>query len=186
MGHRVYGVLRPRTTLILLVDLAIAVALFYVGVFLPQMEAFEASLRNSQTDDRMLDTRFGGYEIGGVRAFLTGIGEQNRAGYSRTLLGADLIFPWVYGAWLALLLGLAYRRVWRWQRQVWLLLLPLGVVAFDYAENLTIAWYLIPNYDSLPAAAVYWASAFTVAKFAFIGASILAVLISLALTRRAP
>jgi hypothetical protein len=79
-----------------------------------------------------------GYTADHTYRLLDAYGERGRAHWRRLLL-ADMIFPAVYGAWLALL-GLAWVR-WVAAGPVWSILavaLPVAAAGADYVENLLL------------------------------------------------
>jgi hypothetical protein len=178
MWHRVFDLLPPWAGLLLAVGLLGGVLVFAKKVFKPRTLDLQGILAANGSphpydhEHPILDTRFG-YTAGEVRVLFTQLGEKGREQYRASQLSDDLIFPWIYGAFFAALLGVAFCRVWDWDRQRWLLLLPLVVMLLDYGENLMIAKVLIPSWDSLSVAAVGWASYFTQAKLA----SLLAVFV---------
>jgi hypothetical protein len=114
-----------------------------------------------------------GYTVDHTYRLLEVYGEQGRAHWRR-LLWADMIFPAVYGAWLALL-GLAWVR-WVAAGPVWgILAVALAVAAAgaDYVENVLLLRVLAAWPRRLPGV-VAAASMFTRIKFlAFAGTVIL-------------
>lgn len=91
-----------------------------------------------------------GYTAGHTYRLLDAYGERGRSHWRRMLL-ADMIFPAVYGAWLALL-GLAWVR-WAGAGSTWIILvvaLPVVAAAADYVENILLLRVIAGLPERLP------------------------------------
>ena len=102
-------------------------------------------------------------------------GAEGRAAYVRARVTFDVVWPLVYTAMLALALGwLLHRASEPLARMRLLVLLPIGALLADYAENACTAIVMArwPEATDLLAAL---APAFTAAKWTLLGAAFLAV-----------
>ena len=106
-------------------------------------------------------------------------GEAGRAYYRSIELGADLVYPLVYGFAFALLLAFLWQRLaphQAWTRFV--PLLPLVGMLFDYAENLSIV-ALLDRFPAQPDGLARLAVLFTLLKWSFAFAGIAFMLVGL-------
>jgi hypothetical protein len=107
-------------------------------------------------------------------------GPAGRQAYIKARFTFDLVWPWVYLAFLATSLGWLCARLFdpssRWRNVV---MLPLLGLIFDYLENIAAAVVMarFPELSPLPAAA---APIFTLLKWSAIGLSFVALLSLLA------
>ena len=118
------------------------------------------------------DSFWQGYTPPQVADFLRQIGPGGRSLYAWTQLTLDVVFPVVYVVCLARPLartappGIGPLLIW----------LPFVVAGFDLAENVSTA-YLAWTFDGRPAPLAEFASLFTRSKYAFLVASLLALLL---------
>ena len=88
------------------------------------------------------------FSADGVYQRLTAFGEAGREAYLRMMLSMDIFFPLAFTTFLVLLARYVVRRAEPAKiLRLLLPLLPLGYLAADLAENLSIAW-LIQAYPS--------------------------------------
>ena len=96
--------------------------------------------------------------------------------YALTELTLDLVFPLIYGALFAALL--ARLAAPGWARRF--IALPVGAAGADLLENFTIA-YLAWTFDGQASPLAWLAYAFTLVKDILLAATLLAVLVALAI-----
>jgi len=101
-----------------------------------------------------------GYGLDEARAFLMALSSEGRAHYLKVQLPLDMAYP----AALAVMFALGFRLLYRGRVRTILLVLALGVMAFDYLENVWIARMLLGGVDGLDAGTVSVASLWTVLK----------------------
>jgi hypothetical protein len=106
-----------------------------------------------------LDLKFG-YDKEEVLRVLEEIGEDTLPKYRFGLLVTDMIYPFVYGGFLSLLL----LRVWG---KRWILMLPVFVMLLDIDENLSILT-LVDTFPQLSDSDVERASLLTSAKWVMV------------------
>jgi hypothetical protein len=132
MLHRLHKLATARNVIILLIlDL-----IMMLGV-MPYLGRRMAAIVGSA---RPLDLALPTYSPAYVHEMMAAYGKEGRAFYRSILLGADLVYPIIYGFAFALLL--AY--IWpilatgsRWLR--WLPVIPLLCMVCDFGENISIA-----------------------------------------------
>lgn len=112
------------------------------------------------TDGKIpLDLKFG-YDKDQAVQVLDDIGNTTLPKYRFGLLVTDMIYPFVYGS----LLGLLLLRIWKLK---WILALPVLVMLFDMGENLSIL-ALVDTFPELSEANVQRASLFSSAKWVMV------------------
>ncbi len=156
---------------------AIAAFLLFTVLVLPG-QAAEAEAKTGTTTSP--DTSFY-YTPADLYAMAEAYGPEGREAYIRARFTFDLIWPIVYGAFLATTLSWTARRAFpaaglgRHAN-----LLPLLGVLFDYLENTaaSVVMARYPNPTPAIAAVTPW---FTMAKWILIGASFGALIVSLAM-----
>jgi len=161
---------------------AIAVFVVFSATVLPMAASDAEEYANGAASP---DTSFW-YSAADLRQAADAFGPEGREAYVQARFTFDLVWPLVYGAFLATTLswllarGLVPGSPWRR-----LNLLPIAVVAFDYAENVCTA-LTIGRYPAETAVLPYLAPLFTASKWALITASFLLIPIAggLALRRR--
>lgn len=107
-----------------------------------------------------LDLKFG-YDKKEAFEVLEELGAAILPKYRFGLLVTDMIYPFVYGGFLGLLL----LRVWN---KRWILVLPVLVMGFDVAENFSILT-LVDTFPELSDSDVSRASFFSSAKWLMVG-----------------
>jgi hypothetical protein len=145
--------------------LALLIILFVLGT-----QAFTARRDALGYQNQVLDARTF-YNPDDVQKLMEALGPQGRNLFAITELTLDLIFPFVYGGLLALLLVRLYdRRVARY-----LVIVPIIGIAFDLLENITaatLAW----TYSRQPSPLAWAGAVFTLVKFVAGLVALLAVL----------
>lgn len=112
------------------------------------------------TDGKIpLDLKFG-YDKDQAVQVLDDIGNTTLPKYRFGLLVTDMIYPFVYGS----LLGLLLLRIWKLK---WILALPVLVMLFDIGENLSIL-ALVDTFPELSESHVQMASFFSSAKWVMV------------------
>ncbi len=129
--------------------IAVLFALFMLCTVGFNWRASQLGVQNPPPDTRT--KRYSSQELGNL--FETW-GPEGRRLYVVTQLSIDLLFPLVYGLLLAFLIVQTYSDAWG----RWLWLVPLILMAFDYAENIT-AILLVTQYRTgqVPSASGVWA-----------------------------
>ena len=103
-------------------------------------------------------------------------GPLGRASYLRALFTFDLIFPLVYLAFLVTAISWLIKRVdLGWNRWGRLNLLPVAATIFDFLENISAA-IVMARYPRTTTVIDHLAGVFTLLKWIFIGASLIALL----------
>lgn len=150
---------RRATTINLLVLFGLVI--LFMGAFFPFLVG---KLRALSGGGALLDTLFY-YPPEKAAEMIASYGDEGRRLYLWMLLSADLLYPMIYGALLALLLVKAGRRLsgrCAWLgRFVWLPCLP---VLADYGENAAIG-IMLWLYPGGPKILAHLASFFTTAKW---------------------
>lgn len=105
-----------------------------------------------------------GYNYQDAIALLSALGEEGRSVYVSLQLVLDIFYPILfalcYSALLQWLIGIGQlsNRVWSY-----LVVVPMLVCLFDYAENIGI-WFMLTDYPDLPENLVILSSIFTLIK----------------------
>lgn len=110
---------------------------------------------------------------------LADLGEAGRSIYRAIELSADVIYPLVYGAAYALVIAWLWKRLapgTRWA--LWLPLLPLLAMIFDFGENFSIV-ALIGRFPEQPETLARIAAGFSLLKWVFVLSAIAAMLTGL-------
>ena len=76
-------------------------------------------------------------------------GEEGRKHYALAELTLDTVYPLVYGLCYMLVISLMFRKSTLRERYPWINIIPLGMVVFDYLENLSIVG-LLYGYPTTP------------------------------------
>ena len=123
------------------------------------------------TDGKIpLDLKFG-YDKEEALRVLEEIGEDTLPKYRFGLLVTDMVYPFVYGSFLGLLL----LRTWK---RKWILVLPAFVMVFDFGENLSIL-ALVDNFPAFSESDVQRASFFSSLKWGLVIVTFSALFIGL-------
>jgi hypothetical protein len=120
-------------------------------------------------DIKTFDARWWGYTPGDARQLLTDLGKEGRQIYILTELTLDVVFPFVYGGMVAILLCALYKSA------RYLLLVPLIMIAADLLENMT-ASYLAWSFKENASPLAWVAASFTLTKWAGVVVSALLLL----------
>ena len=84
---------------------------------------------------KSLDTRTS-YTKGDVMELFSKMGEEGRRSYEYSISVIDMIYPIIYGMLLILLLSKLIKNIFReGSNYIYLSLLPIFIMIFDYAEN---------------------------------------------------
>ncbi len=141
------------------------VLLVFAYVFFASSAPFAIPEVEATCGQQPPDTRFF-TSAGDITSFLDACGPTGRDTY-RNMQVADLVYPAVFGLFLASSLALMIGRLSpRGSNAVWLAAIPLVASSFDYVENI-FAWVALARYpDSAPTNAVLgYASAAKTATF---------------------
>lgn len=130
-----------------------AVFLVFAGVFFASSAPFAIPEVEAACGQQPPDMRFF-TSANDITNFLDACGPTGRDTY-RNMQVADLVYPAVYGLFLASSLALVIGRLSpRSSNAVWLASIPLVASSFDYVENI-FAWLALARYpDSAPTDAV--------------------------------
>lgn len=120
---------------------------------------------------RLLDVRFG-YTPEDARRLFEALGASGRNLYALTEVTLDLVFPFVYGGLLALLVVNLFSR----ERTRFLVLIPVLGVVFDLLENFTVA-LLAWTFAGRTSPLAWAASAFSSVKLLLGALSLVIVLV---------
>ncbi|NET35051.1 MAG: hypothetical protein F6K19_23985 [Cyanothece sp. SIO1E1] len=126
-----------------------------------------------------LDITIPSYSAEYAIATITKMSDEARAFYKSIELGADLIYPLVYGFAFALLIAFLWKKQ-GWEKGLlkWAILFPLIGMLFDYGENFSVV-NLINQYPNPNIGTAQIASYFSLGKWSFVFASLAAVIIGL-------
>jgi hypothetical protein len=152
---------------------ALLVFLLFTALVLPR----QAARSNLDTGDAgSPDTSFY-YTPADLYRFAEAYGEGGRRAYVRTRFTFDLVWPLVYGVFLATAISWVYGRGFapgsRWQRAN---LMPVLGVLFDYLENVATSLVMLRYPAQTPVVDVL-APAFTMAKWVLIYSSFVLLLV---------
>jgi len=147
----------------------VAALLFIVFVFCNQ--GFEWRSNILAYNMRFLDMRYW-YTPEDAYRLLSELGSKGRRIYAATELTLDLLFPFVYGSLLAILMV-------HLQENSRCALLPLTAALADWAENITIV-YLISNYEERPSPVAWLGAVCTATKWTLLLISTMVILIGAA------
>lgn len=131
--------------------------------------------------NKLLDGRLAGYGPEDVRSLLEKLEDGGPRLYAITEVSLDLVFPFVYGLLLAILIV----RLWQPGRAAYLVILPWLAAAADLLENFTVA-YLAWTFESASSNVAYVASSFTLLKHGVLVLALLAVLLGAVLSLGKP
>lgn len=116
-----------------------------------------------------------------VYSMIAAYGEAGRASYRTVELTIDIIYPVVYTLFFALLITWLFQRGFAPDSRMQSLnVVPLGAWLFDLFENLGIV-SMLSIYPSTPAMLAWITAIFTLVKWLFAGATIILILIGLAM-----
>lgn len=151
--------------------------MFFNAVILPNQQAkIEAASGGVGPIDLQLF-----YTPEKVYSMVAAYGEAGRASYRTFELTGDIIYPIVYTLFFALLVTWLFQRGFsRDNRMQSLNVVPLGAWLFDLLENLGIV-SMLSIYPSTPAVLAWITAIFTLVKWLFAGATIILILIGLAM-----
>lgn len=127
------------------------------------------SIEGTEASIQLLDVLFN-YSEEDAYLQLGAYGELGRSICLFNTLVIDSLFPLVYGAFWALLLGALLGHT----RYRMLILLPLLVIIVDYLENTHTALLLI-NYPEVMSGVAYWGSIMTSVKWVLISFVLMAI-----------
>ena len=166
----------PRRLWVALVATLIIMVVFavlgtYIGVGQP--------INNSQETKMILDAMFNASEEQ-MYEQLTAFGAEGRKLSLYSTLIADTFFPMAFGSFFCLLLASLYRE----SKYRMVILTPLLVVLFDYAENLQIALLLI-NFPERLSLIAYACNLCTMVKWVTLGFVILLICVGFYRKKRA-
>nr|WP_299204161.1 hypothetical protein [uncultured Brumimicrobium sp.] len=122
---------------------------------------------STNADNTLLDTQFS-YAVNDAYLILDKYSAEEREEYFWGTLTLDLIYPWVYGLLLSMLLFKSSQRV-------FIALIPLVVIVADYLENLGIV-LLLYHYPEKLNNVVRFASFFTSLKWVLILCTVLLII----------
>lgn len=126
-----------------------------------------------------LDITIPSYSAEYAQEIITKMSEPARAFYKSIELGADLVYPLIYGFAFALLIAFLWKKLgWDQGLLKWVILFPLLGMIFDYGENLSIV-SLINQYPNPAAGTAQTAAYFSLAKWSFAFAGLAAIIIGL-------
>lgn len=137
---------------------------------LPQLSALAGG-------QAMFDLRPSGYDLATARTILDGLGAAGRDFYLRVQQPLDALFPPLE----ALVLSLAFLRLYSRAVARPLILLAIAAAAFDLMENVGVATMLRAGPDGVSAEMVAVASRWSVMKSASVTFAMLALLAGLAM-----
>lgn len=151
--------------------------MFFNAVILPNQQAkIEAASGGVGPIDLQLF-----YTPEKVYSMVAAYGEAGRASYRTFELTGDIVYPIVYTLFFALLVTWLFQRGFsRDSRMQSLNVVPLGAWLFDLFENLGIV-SMLSIYPSTPAVLAWITAIFTLVKWLFAGATIILILIGLAM-----
>ncbi|HET9911674.1 MAG TPA: hypothetical protein VFQ13_07285 [Anaerolineales bacterium] len=116
-----------------------------------------------------------------VYSMVAAYGEAGRASYRTFELTGDIVYPIVYTLFFALLVTWLFQRGFSSDSRMQSLnVVPLGAWLFDLFENLGIV-SMLSIYPSTPAVLAWITAIFTLVKWLFAGATIILILIGLAM-----
>ncbi|NRB52576.1 MAG: hypothetical protein HRU41_33250 [Saprospiraceae bacterium] len=126
-----------------------------------------------------LDITIPSYSAAYAQDIITKMTDPARAFYKSIELGADMIYPLVYGFAFALLIAFLWKQL-GWQNGLlkWVILFPLIGMIFDYGENFSVV-SLINQHPNPSAGTAQIAAYFSLSKWSFAFSSVAAVLIGL-------
>lgn len=152
--------------------LALTTALYLAMTLwsLPQLSALAGG-------QAMFDLRPSGYDLATARTILDGLGAAGRDFYLRVQQPLDALFPPLE----ALVLSLAFLRLYSRAVARPLILLAIAAAAFDLMENVGVATMLRAGPDGVSAEMVAVASRWSVMKSASVTFAMLALLAGLAM-----
>ncbi|WP_169975779.1 hypothetical protein [Tautonia rosea] len=146
------------------------VALLLVA-FLACLKGFDWRQKWLGPSSDLPDARLG-YTPDELRAVFDAWGQGRCQLYAITQVTLDAAFPLVYG----LLFALCVARLFTGDRGRWLVVVPLLAMLADLVENVILAFLAWSARETIPPLA-WIASAATLTKFAFFGASLLLLLV---------
>ncbi len=113
--------------------------------------------------EKIPDMMMGGYSLQDVMNILNGIGPEGRRVFLYYQLPLDMIYPYLYGSFMALFIARLLKLSGLWSRASLLVLLPVVAAIADYLENIFDIVFLL-RYPHLSAGMVSLASFFTITK----------------------
>lgn len=153
----------------------VAIVILINAVILP---AVQRSMVESSGGAGPLDLRFG-FSAAEAFAAVESYGQQGRSVYALVESTVDVIYPIAYGLLFALLVRWLYIRAFpAHSRLQYLALLPFVVMGCDFLENVGIVTLLL-SYPTQSTLISGWASLFGMLKWAFLGVTVLALLVGL-------
>ncbi len=128
-------------------------------------------------EEKIPDMMLGGYALADVMRILGAIGPEGRSAFLWYQLPLDMIYPFLYGSFLAFSLAWFLQKTGGWkQKFAWMSLLPLMAAFFDYLENIMdIA--MLTRFPDFTAKMVSVASTFTIIKGMLLMLSVIVLLI---------
>lgn len=126
-----------------------------------------------------LDITIPSYSAEYAQDVITKMSDPARAFYKSIELGADLVYPLIYGFAFALLIAFLWKKLdWGQGLLKWVILFPLLGMLFDYGENLSIV-SLINQYPNPTTGTAQIAAYFSLAKWSFVFSTLAATIIGL-------
>ena len=120
----------------------------------------------AEKEVKILDAR-PNYTFDEVQALFSDLGEKGRAIYREEIRMADMVYPLVYAVVLILLLAFLVKKIaGSSSNWMYLSLLPLLIILFDYQENFNTL-SMLEQYDSLSAVMVEKGAQLTNLKWVF-------------------
>nr|MBX2871587.1 hypothetical protein [Saprospiraceae bacterium] len=126
-----------------------------------------------------LDITIPSYSAEYAQDLITKLSDEARAFYKSIEMGADLVYPLIYGFAFALLIAFLWKKL-GWENGLlkWVILFPLIGMIFDLGENLSIV-SLINQYPNPTAGTAQIAAYFSLAKWSFAFPALGAIIIGL-------
>lgn len=126
-----------------------------------------------------LDITIPSYSAEYAQGLITKMSDEARAFYKSIELGADLVYPLIYGFAFALLIAFLWRKL-GWDKGLlkWAILAPLIAMIFDYGENFSIV-NLINQFPTPAASTAQTAAYFSLGKWSFVFTGMAAMIIGL-------
>lgn len=126
-----------------------------------------------------LDITIPSYSAEYAQDTINKMSDPARAFYKSIELGADLIYPLIYGFAFALLIAFLWKKLgWGQGLLKWVILFPLLGMIFDYGENLSIV-SLINQHPNPAVGTAQMAAYFSLAKWSFAFSALAAIVIGL-------
>lgn len=160
-----------------LVLIFLALEVLFNAVILP---ATQAKMQAASGGVGPIDLQFF-YTPARVYSMVAAYGDAGRAAYRTFELTGDIVYPIVYTLFFGLLITWLFRRGFAPNSKMQRLnVIPVGAWLFDLLENLSIVT-MLSVFPSTPAVVAWLSTIFTLIKWGFAGASLVLVLLGLAM-----